>query len=735
MTKSRLTAQACLVASLTASWLVAQVQPKPLSSVPEEDVIALSVFEVRAAQDYGYRAANAITATGIGTAIKDVPANIAVLTEEFILDRGATELRDIVNYVSGVNTESRNHNAIGIRGFSALVQRNGVNRPFTYLLDNVERVEVIKGPSSIFHGLVRPGGVVNYITRKPEFRARHEISASYGSYDFRRFGASATGPLPTGKAAYLVSGSATTANDWRDHLGKDDRFLTGAITVKPIGALSATFDWEYVNHEEHPHSLVATSTPAYLAARPPFTTTLLQYVGANFPAGTPYSTIVVDDPTFPSLRFNANGPEGLRVFKGLVYGGDLTLEAREWLSLRVQAADERNERQIRQYFTFRPRADLTFLERASHERNLALVRDVKAQAAITFGVAGTSHRLLVGHQYVMDKRADQTLSSALVRYNPRTDPELRLGELVAAANPAGFPAAVYAETETDYLYAVDQIELLSNRLRFMFGVRHADSTTRAAGSTVDISQARTTPQYAALWRPMPAVTFFANYSESFEPSGLVDGQGRVVGPVEGKGYDLGMKTDWRENTLSGTVSLYSVERGNIAYRDFVRENETNIRPLYLFGGLERSEGVDLDMTYTPTRNYQLLLSYNWAWEAETVENVGEPFQVGRRLTNVPEHVVNLWNKYTFVRGPLRGFSAGGGIKRVASSTYVHASWNTPIIGPPWTRVDLFVGYERRFGRRILTTTLNLDNVSDRQHLDSLVYSAPFKAYLRTTLRF
>src|SRR6188768_162657 len=79
----------------------------PVAEAPppaKEPVLQLNTFEVRSERDYGYRATNSITATRVGSAIADTPINIAVLTDQFITDLGAIELREVISRVAGVTT-------------------------------------------------------------------------------------------------------------------------------------------------------------------------------------------------------------------------------------------------------------------------------------------------------------------------------------------------------------------------------------------------------------------------------------------------------------------------------------------------------------------------------------------------------------------------------------------------------------------------------------------------------
>src|SRR5688572_10563837 len=86
---------------LLASHLLAQTAPTPAAAVPEDrrdEIVTLSVFEVSAEGDDGYKAANAISGTRFNTSLLDLPRPIEVITSEFIEDIGAKEIGEALRY-------------------------------------------------------------------------------------------------------------------------------------------------------------------------------------------------------------------------------------------------------------------------------------------------------------------------------------------------------------------------------------------------------------------------------------------------------------------------------------------------------------------------------------------------------------------------------------------------------------------------------------------------------------
>ncbi|MBL9203085.1 MAG: TonB-dependent receptor plug domain-containing protein [Opitutaceae bacterium] len=147
----------------------------------DEGVQVLSPFEVKSDKDYGYLKTNAVSATKIGMEIQNIPLNISVISREFLDDTNSRSLTDLFRYTAATSGDTRfamrvpansatPQGSFTSRGFVVnSLMRNGIFRYTSYNLENIERVEFIKGPAAVFFGQGYPGGVINYISKLPEF--------------------------------------------------------------------------------------------------------------------------------------------------------------------------------------------------------------------------------------------------------------------------------------------------------------------------------------------------------------------------------------------------------------------------------------------------------------------------------------------------------------------------------------------------------------------------------------
>jgi len=159
----------------------------------EQVPIELNPFVVTTEKDRGYIATNAITATRINTAIKDLPLQMGILNEAYLKDLDAQTITEAMKFSAYFDGDVDNGSGNRIRGMEAMFDGNpnrngsGVNSPgASSSLENmtsVDRIEVFKGPSSIINGAALPGGSLNVVTKRARWKDGGKILAAVASLD------------------------------------------------------------------------------------------------------------------------------------------------------------------------------------------------------------------------------------------------------------------------------------------------------------------------------------------------------------------------------------------------------------------------------------------------------------------------------------------------------------------------------------------------------------------------
>lgn len=724
-----------LAALFSFSLATAQSQESAANSTTD-DVVELSRFEVTSARAFGYRAASSVTATGIGTEIANVPVNVGVVTNEFIKDWGGVELRDATKGVSGFSSDSQNTNRAWLRGFeSSRILQDGFEIGYGMMTDGIDRIEVIKGPSAIFHGEVNPAGVVNLISSRPTWKPENQLRLSVGNYEHYRAYFQTSGPIINDKLAYMAFASYTDEGGWADHQMRRIKIGGVALTWQPLPKLKFWLDARGTDKSRIEPALLPFTHPAFVAAvqagQVAPLTTARSWLNANplYGPNEPQSVMLVDHLLFKNREHNPFNDNYPQTESRQTIQADMTYAHSEAVNFRLAAFDNQGERTNGFYTSFRPVAgynrDLIFAA-AEHRFNYSYNEQersgLKADLNLNFKLLGMDHAMLVGFEHGERTVGASNINTPARVYNPRTEPERDALAELRAANPNWFPPiADRGWLKSNSYYVADQISLFDEKLRVLAGARRMDLEVYSPGATAGSGrinkQSKTTPQLGALFRPADFGAFYVNYSESFESQLVVDALGGVSGPITGDGIEAGFKTDWFDGRLSGTVGVYRIERANIARRDTPRERELNITPLWIMGGVQRTEGLDVDVTYSPLPNLQFVLTYANMWFAETLSDPQTPQQVGVRLRQSPEHSFGLFGKYTFTSGPLKNFYFGAsGLYR--STFNFHDSWDVPAQIDNYRIVDLLFGYKRPLkNSREVTISLNVNNVTDVEYLD------------------
>ena len=199
-----------LITLLAIAPAVAQEAPQP-SGTTVDDTIILSPFTVTSTRDKGYSEPVAMGASRVALPVGDVPVSVIALGEQLFADKAAVSGLEVLSLVSGItpnSTLSPLFELYTIRGFTVAAAgggfgiRDGLPDNMGTVVGSIddssayERMEVIKGPAGTLYGTTGMGGVINKISKWPQFTPSTKIQFQAQSYDeFVRGMVDTTGPL------------------------------------------------------------------------------------------------------------------------------------------------------------------------------------------------------------------------------------------------------------------------------------------------------------------------------------------------------------------------------------------------------------------------------------------------------------------------------------------------------------------------------------------------------------
>lgn len=688
---------------------------------PAEEVITLSEFVVSTAADKGYRASNAVSATRLNIAIKDVPISLTAFTEDFINDVNPDLINEVVSYAPGVTKTNASfggtRDQVNIRGFQQTSPlRNGFAGAGLIDPAVVSRVEISRGPSSVLYGSLAPGGVINYLVKRPKAERGGELTVSAGSYE--RLGATLDvwGSLNKSQTLrYRVITLGETNKDIFPDYRKERTLVFPAIQWLPFPKWSVTVDYEKSNTVEY-------ATPLLKPQIRPTSFTPAQQAGWTFyPLPNNFSYAGKND-----LRDQDNtviSTEILGKVGGFDIRGYYNFNQRNVYFLSTGTSDVQNNLPTDASFNFLGRRG-----RLEGNNTQGVAYQLEATTKIDFGTnnikflfgAQDSHGGGIGYQF---NRAGALNPPKWDLRNPATwdrNAYIRQEDLAVSTY-------TYSKGRTRSGYVTAIATLFQKRLTLLGGFRRTQLkdhsvNVRTGVVTVNPSVKKDSPQFGALVRLTDNIGFYASYSTSFSgQSGTKFLRNVAVGPiepVEGKGYDAGFKFDYLEGRLSFNVGAFKATNDNFATSIFELDPVTSLTfQTTVTGRTMESKGYEFETTYVPNENLQFYASYGYL-DAYVKKSILAAFPVGTPVSFAPKHSANFLGKYTLTEGALKGANFGTGVQMHSDQFYSDelSSSVVPFRLKGYTLVDLFVGYSwKQRGHLQSSVNVQVKNVFDTEY--------------------
>jgi iron complex outermembrane receptor protein len=614
----------------------------------------------------------------------DVPLTNNVVTREVLDAQGVRTLFGALRNTAGVTRSQLSgstYDNISIRGI--LVENRGNYRlngslPIVNLIDvpleNKERVEVLKGSSSLYYGLVPPSGVVNFVTKRAGKDPVTSVAASvnqHGALDVhadvgRRFGRDDTMGLRVNAAA-----------------GKEDIGIDHFSGER--GLLSAAYDWRIsptVNFKlDLEHYRKDVSEQAAIA--------LLPAIDGVIPL-----------PPVPDNRRNLAG-EWQRYdaeATNVLARADITV-AGDWvLSLEAGRAETGRDRRYSQFQAYDIGTGEGTLRISFVDGQRFTNTNYRAELLGRLDIGPLSHELTFGatHNRRDAHSGDSTANVNLAQnlYAPRIVDELR---------PALTPGSDSSIVDKG-VYAFDRIAL-AERWQALVGLRHADY--RNTTPTSQYSATKTSPNVSLLYRPWRDLSLYASYLEGLEETGIAPANranaGEVLAPSVNKQKELGVKARLGGGALL-QAALFDIDRP---------QTTVDAANRFVLGGRSQYRGLELSASGEIGRAWALVASALWL-DAEVVSvGANNPAELGKAPENTPKQTFSLFAEYRVPQ--VTGWAVSAGAYHVGKRMVNNLN-QAEIDG--YTTLSLGTRYATRWAGRPVVLQANLDNATDRDYWSS-----------------
>jgi iron complex outermembrane receptor protein len=642
------------------------------------------IEEVVVTGRYEFLSADTSGTTNLPVPIEKVPQSISLVSADFIKAADLKTLGDIAQFTPGAIFTGNSlgfNTLIDLRGFGTAKAIDGipVQGAQTYEPDYavIDRLEVVRGPSSVVYGVAGPGGLVNYVTKSATPQTVDYVYAQLGSWD-----------------SYRLEGQVAGALDSAEHLRG-----IGVVTYDQGDSFQ-----DVLNH-------ATTTLYGGINANLGDSVTAFLHGGYQYAVRTAFDGIPTEadgsPPPVPRSFFIGNKSMEVRT---TVYHaeGDVTWHANDMLDFTIKGMVERDSASGTTPYSqgLEPNGDLQLTIQRLHEydndNNGIAVSSIYRfddlglkKSFISFSALYQNSRQLLNWDY------SNNLNSNIF------DGEAALSQGFESLLAGPFNPYVIATKTQMLIVSVQSVLQLTDPLSVLLGASHTrpDETQFFNGSGGNFSIAGQTSYRAGLtYELLAGLNGYVSYSQSFVPQTAFAVGNTLLPPETGDQYEAGLKYRSANGRLLLTGAAFQINQKNAA------EYDTTIGAVdyYKAVGEVTNKGVELSALGQLTQDWQINAAYSYLDPRVTKDT--DTAILGQTQLFLPKQTASFFTTYTLSNGVLRGLSFGGGARYVASERTAYNDSTRDIAG--YVVTDATLGYS--INKWIVQ--LNGHNLFDRHYL-------------------
>lgn len=666
-------------------------QPQQARTLPTVDVHATTAS--------GYRAADSQLDTfgSFGSApLHDTPAAITVITRAQIDDRQPRSLSELVRGDAAINDNyapAGYYQDVSIRGFpldlATGFRFNGMIMSAEQLLalEGKDRVEVLKGLGGLEAGVVEPGGLVNYVSKRPA--DVHTVTVGTDSHG-SNYEALDLGTWFSPSFGVRVNAANEKTHSYIEHADGRRSFISIAADWKITDKATVLLDTDYQTSGQRSASgyqlLGGTVIPAH-----PSRTELLGYQSWQRPVGIHSSNT--------TLRFNYRFDDN---WNAQVSAGHshTVIDDNVAFAYGCFYATSCASGATPGYF-FAPNGDYDVYDYRSPD-DTRQNDELRGVLTGTFATGALDHEINLGasafrrtvdqRPYVYDYVGTANIDDRVV---PAFDP---------SPNQPG-PSARRLTSWQRTLFAIDRVHL-DEAWQVLAGARFVRLNERAYDDTGVLERttrmSKTLPQAAVLWQPTAPLTTYISYGEGLslgrEAPYWTSNGGTTLAPLHSRQVEAGVKYAV-DDSLDLQAAIYRIRQ---SYQ-FARPDDTAEGFTFVQQGQEVHTGLELNAAGRITDNLRLTASANII--RARAEHTGAPAYEDHQVVNVPRWRTAVYADYSLPFAP--GLAILGGW-RYAGTNVATPDGATRV--PAYHVFDAGLRFATSIRGHATTLRLNVDNV-------------------------
>ena len=580
----------------------------------------------------------------------------STITTELLESQVVTNFQDALKNAVGIEqlwtSTGRGGDGAGyysLRGFSVQPQLvNGVPGLTNGTINaaNIERIEVIKGPSATLFGstVTSYGGLINVVTKKPYKGFGGQLSYTTGTYGLNVITGDFNTPLDKNENIYFrLNTSYHTEDSFQDAGFKKSFFVAPSLSYQVNNKLSFSFYGEISTSEK------TNPTMLFLSRGGAMQDTSLEALGYNYKLSFTSNDISLKNPT-------AN------------YRVEMDYKINEaWNS---QSIVSKSNTSTTGYYTYLYdlTGESTFARYLNKQNANSQTTDIQQNFVGDFKIGDVRNRMVVGIDYFNLTSTDNGTSYA---YYGSVTPDGSTIEEGYPLTSAGIDAAlanstvnniktkthIYSGYISDVVNITPALSAMAS-VRFDFFDQEGDVTTEDD----DFDQFAVSPKFGLMYQPfLDKLSVFANYQNGFSnisPTLVGDPSAgaqtlKTFDPEQANQLEFGIKTNVLDNRLNATISYYDIKVSDKVMTD---PNDAFNK---IQAGEVSSKGIEIELNANPLPGLNIKAGYSHNDSEVTASDYAPSIGI-RPLEAGPKDIYNFWASYEFLQGSLDGFGAGFG---------------------------------------------------------------------------
>ncbi|WP_293574932.1 TonB-dependent siderophore receptor [Phaeobacter sp.] len=632
--------------------ILATTAPAALAQTADNPVILRKIVisntsdpALKSVETYAAEAASTAT-RGLEGDLATTPRSVSVVSERQITDQAAGSVEDAIAYLPGVTVQTfgldNRYDQYAIRGFDAQnagIYRDGMPlrlfgwgawRTETF---GLERIEVLRGPTGSLYGANQPGGLVNAITKRPDFETGTELTTRVTEHGGAEVGIDTKGVF-SDTLAYRFVGLTGETGTIFDEVDESRIYLAPSLTWSPTDRTNLTVFAQYQKDDVGDTYILA---PQYGTQLP---NPVLSY-GNDFYTNNPNRNTIQTTQSYVGYEFDHTFDNGLTFRSRARYADN------DWLNQTAYAGAFYSSAVLAGLPPVPNGIDTaTLVDFDVDQRTKQISFDNALSTDVNFGAVTGTVMAGIDH-YSADYDNTYAFGYGGTFF-------LQTGQITLLPGVPTTPAVTVESQDIKQtgLYVIGNLNVGDN-LVVDAGLRHdrldIDGSQNGVRQTND--QSFTSGHLGLSYALNEEITVYGNVAKSFAlpPSGFsVTGQPLDV--EESQSFELGARFRPLGTNSLLSIAVFDIRKTNTA------QSVAGIPGAFEQVGEVRSRGVELEANYNFENGLSVLAGYTYIDGEITKDSANQ----GNALARIPEHAASLWLNYEVAQVP--GLRAGIGAR-------------------------------------------------------------------------